>query len=107
MPRHPKRRRSRYPLCNQCRHPIVWFSLHGSWRSFDPKPVDGRRHVGGAAYPVEQRRAWRTRDLVVELMGRRSVSEPEAQDEVYDLPWHVLHACPPDRATREASAAGR
>ncbi|MCW2757011.1 MAG: hypothetical protein JWO46_757 [Nocardioidaceae bacterium] len=83
--------------CSTCRAPVAWFlSVSGRWRTFDPKPVNGRTHVGATAFPVEGRHYWRTRELVEDLMVRRHISEPAAQDEVYDLPWHVAHTCPPD-----------
>lgn len=27
-------------------------------------------------------------------MARRECSEPDAQDEAYDMPWFVRHTCP-------------
>jgi hypothetical protein len=66
----------------------------GKWRKFEPRPVNGRIHVGAPAYPVEANRAWRFHALVEELMGRREIPETEAADEAYDMPWHVMHACP-------------
>jgi hypothetical protein len=81
--------------CNECREPFRWFRFGGSFRKFDPTPVDPHRHAGPPAHPVEGTRAWGIQALVEELQGRRGVSEDEARDEAYDMPWHVLHTCPP------------
>lgn len=94
-----RRARGRLPRCNACRFPIVWFSWRGSWRRYEPGQVDGRTHQGPPAHPVEGRRAWPLRELVEDLMVRRQISSAEAEDEVYAMPWHVPHVCPPDRDT--------
>jgi len=95
----PRRRASRrarsYPRCNTCRYAITWFSLRGDWRAFDPKVIDGRSHAQ-AAYPVEGKKASPVGDLIEEFMGRYEIDRADAEDHVYALPWHVLHACPPD-----------
>lgn len=82
--------------CTGCRAVFEWFSLRGEWRKFDPTPVDGRTHIGAHAYPVPGKQAWRRADLVEHLIATREVSQAAAEDEVYDMPWHVLHACPHD-----------
>lgn len=90
-------RRHRPARCPDCHQPTVWLASpwSGRWRRFDPTPLNGRAHNGPTAYPVEGRRAWRVRDLVEELMIRRDCSRAEAEDEAYDMPFHVPHVCPP------------
>ena len=48
------------PRCASCQAQITWLvSPSGAWRTYEPKAVDGRTHMGVSAYPVEGRRAWR------------------------------------------------
>lgn len=103
MPPRRRARRGRFPRCNQCRYPIAWFSFRGDWRPFDPKPVDGRQYPGTGAYPIEEKRAWHTVALVEELMGRLGITRDEAEEHVYAMPWHVLHACPPLTTKKEST----
>jgi hypothetical protein len=94
--RQPRRKtKNRYPRCNTCKYAITWFSLRGDWRAFDPKVhAPGERLM--AAYPVEGKRASPVGDLIEEFMGRYEIDRTDAEEHVYALPWHVLHACPPD-----------
>ncbi len=90
----PKKKRTSRPRCRDCGAPIVFFrSWTGNWRTFDPKPVNGRTHVGALAYPILYGRAWRLQELVDELMARHQYSSAEAEDEAYDVPWRVAHTC--------------
>lgn len=90
----PRKKRTGRPRCRDCNAPIVFFrSWTGNWRTFDPKPVNGRTHVGAPAYPIMHGRAWRLEELVDELMVTRKYWRDEAEDEAYDVPWHVAHAC--------------
>lgn len=105
MTRRQRRRHGR-PTCGNCGRPVVWLrramAAPGSsaWRTFDPKPVDGRTHHGPPACPVENGRlAWRFRELVEELMVRRECSQADAEDEARDMPWYVPHRCPQDAPT--------
>lgn len=92
-----RRRRRGPPRCNSCGRRIVFLlaPTSGSWRTFEPEPVDGRTWAGGEAYPTEGSRTYRYRDLVEELLVRRQCSRGEAEDEAYAMPWHVVHHCPP------------
>jgi hypothetical protein len=107
MARRRQRRPKGPPRCSRCQGPVVWFVLRGKWRTFEPRPVDGRAHIGGRAHPVEGKYAWTSlRDLTEDLMVRRECSSTTAQDEAYDMPWYVEHTCPPgttsdDDAKRE------
>lgn len=96
-----RRTRGRLIRCHGCHFPIKWFryGVRGGWRKYEPAPVDGRRHTGAPAHPVEGVRAWPVRDLIEDLMVRRRVGWTEAEDEVYAMPWHVPHVCPPAGAT--------
>lgn len=88
--------RSRTAPCNACGGQVVFFrSPHsGSWMPFDPKPIDRAAHQGITPYPIENERAWKTRELVEDLMVRHQQSRDEAEREVNDMPWHVPHRCP-------------
>lgn len=66
----------------------------GGWRMFDARPVDGRTHTGAPAFPVENERAWKFPLLVDDLRARRGASLEDAEQEVYDMPWHIPHDCP-------------
>lgn len=91
-----RRRRAGAPRCRSCGRPVIWLLLRGKYRTFEPKPVDGRAHVGHTAHPTEGKHAWQSlRDLVEDLMVRREVSSAAAQEEAYDMPWYVRHTCPP------------
>ena len=87
---------ARAKRCPNCPATVVWLTspFTGRDRMFNARPVDGRTHVGPPAYPVEGQHARRPRDLVEDLQVRRQVSVAEAQQEAYDMPWYVLHACP-------------
>ncbi|MFC6344948.1 hypothetical protein ACFP8W_23400, partial [Nocardioides hankookensis] len=92
--------------CGTCQAPIVWLLLRGtSWRTFEPRPVDGRTHVGGRAHPVEGKYAWPSlRECTEDLMVRREITSTEAQAEAYDMPWYVQHDCPTtDTETEESN----
>lgn len=70
--------------------------LRDNWRPFRPGIVapGGAGLPAAATYPVEGKFAWPVEDLVVELMGRREISEAAARDEAYDFPWMATHVCP-------------
>ena len=95
------------PRCNDCNAVVVWFDspfARQGRRPFDPKPVDGRTHHGAPAYPVENgSRAWRFPELVDDLQARRQTSRDDAEDEVYDMPWHTLHDCPRTPTDQEST----
>lgn len=96
-----RRRKRREPArCGDCKTPIKWARLRGAWRMFDPKRLDGQQHAA-VAYPVENggSHAEPFTDLVEDLMGRLGCTRSEAEDHVYAMPWHALHACPhePDK----------
>lgn len=96
-------RRRRGPIrCGECKQPIAWFRMRGGWRKFEPRPVDGRTHVGGRAHPVEGKFAWPTlRELTEDLMVRRRISSHQAQEEAYDMAWYVEHTCTPKHENTE------
>lgn len=105
-----RRRGSRGPKrCMTCKRPIILLLspfVAGKWRTFDPEPVNGRLHTGGRAYPTEGSRTYRYADFVIELLARHQYSRAEAEDEAYDVPWHVLHLCReseplPERGTNQ------
>lgn len=73
-----------------------------SWRPFDPKVLSGRGLQAAGSFPVFGQRAWRTRELVVELQALRRCSSAEAESEVLDMPWHRTHDCP-ERPTPSTS----
>lgn len=88
--------------CPDCKNSVRWIRLRGGWRTFHPTPVDGRRHTA-AAYPVENngRVATPFVDLVEDVQVRLGVSQPEAEDHVYAMPWYALHACPTTTTSKE------
>lgn len=68
----------------------------GSLRTFDPKPVEpSDPRAGVRAFPVLSRRAYKPSVLAEVLQVQRECSLTEAQDEIQDLPWHVIHECHP------------
>ena len=76
--------------------PIAFFfsPFTGSLRTFDPKPVEPSHPLAGVkAFPVLSRRAFRPADLVDHLQVLRECSTSDAQDEIQDLPWHLIHEC--------------
>jgi len=99
-----RRKRRTAPRCRDCQALIVFFrSWTGSWRTFDPKPVNGRTHVGALAYPILHGRAWLLEELVDELLVRHQYGRADAEDEAYDVPWHVAHNCRQPAPTDEES----
>lgn len=89
-----KKRSSGPPRCRDCGVQITFYrSWTGRWRTFDPKPVNGRTHIGALAYPVLFSRAWRLEELIDELQARHGYGYAQAEDEAYDVPWHVAHNC--------------
>jgi hypothetical protein len=80
--------------CRDCGLPIVFFrSQSRNWRTYQPRPVNGRTHVGPPAYPIDNGRAWHVDDLVEELMIRLQYSREEATNAAYAVPWHIPHTC--------------
>lgn len=103
MTRRRRRVRDR-ARCQHCQHPIAWFrTTHGSWRSCEPRPVDGRTHNNcPPAMPVENNRwLWPFEDLVADLQGRRECSRADAEAEAYDMPWYIPHTCPHGSSTAD------
>lgn len=94
-----RRKKTGPPRCRNCRAVVVFFRGAGDrWRSFDPKPVDGRTYIGPAAAPVLHGRAWMFTELLDELQALHQYGRGDAIDEAYDLPWHVPHTCPTSTA---------
>lgn len=58
------------------------------------EPSDPR--AGVRAFPVLSRRAYRPAELAEVLQVQRECSLSEAEDEIQDLPWHVIHDCNPN-----------
>lgn len=85
---------SRLPRCHTCKERITFFGspFTGNTRAFDPTPVDPRTYPG-VAYPVMSGRAYRFLDLVEVTQVRLELSSDEAEQQVRDMPWHVLHQC--------------
>lgn len=101
-----RNRRKRGPArCNTCQAPIVFLTLRGAWRPFEPRPYVPGSLTINPAYPVEGKIAWPLEDLVVELMGRRECSEAEARDEAHDFEWRTVHHCPDDPERKGAAVA--
>lgn len=97
--RRNRGRRGGPSLCRGCGAPIVFFfsPFTGSLRTFDPKPVEPSHPLAGVkAFPVLSRRAFRPAELVDHLQVLRECSTSDAQDEIQDLPWHLIHECPTD-----------
>lgn len=67
----------------------------GNWRTYQPRPVQGRTHIGPIAYPVDNGRAWRLDELVEELMIRLGYDREDATNAAYAVPWHMPHFCRP------------
>lgn len=98
MTRRKRRGPAGPPRCDTCKAPIAFYGspFTGSPRPFNPRPVDP--HTVQGAYPVMSRRAYRLDELVEVIQVQRECSAEEASDEIYDMPWHTLHACPePDQ----------
>ncbi len=103
---HRRRRHTGPPRCHTCREPVISLLLRGKFRTFNPRPVDGRTHVGAHAHPVEGKYAWSSlRELVEDLMVRREVGRDDAEREAYDMPWFARHTCHP-RTTAEPTSEG-
>lgn len=98
-----RRRPKGPPRCLDCGRPFKWIKSPHGWRRFEPRPVDGRTHVGAAAVPVEGGTyAWPSfRELVEDLMVRRQQGTAAAQAEAYDMPWYVPHTCHTAHTTTE------
>lgn len=100
-----RRRRTRTgPQCSTCKASIKWIRLRGNWRTFDPKPLDGKQHAG-LAYPTENNGTTASpfEELVDDLQGRLGITRVEAEDHAYAMPWYALHACPPETTTTEGT----
>lgn len=105
------RKRRSPPRCGECRQPIAWFRLRGTWRPFNPARFSPTRPAPGsataaAAYPVEGKTAWLMAALVEELMGRRECTRAEAEEEALDMPWHAVHVCPPPGPDDDGEGGG-
>ncbi len=87
--------------CHGCKVPVVFFRspFTGNLRTFDPKPVDGHHALAVKAFPVMGRTAYKFSPLVELIQIQRECSEPEAEDEVRDMPWHFIHDCTTDATT--------
>lgn len=103
MSRRTRRRTVKMPRCNDCKARVRWFGSavgHGWWL-FNADPVKNPRERPLGGYPVENKKAWKFDELVEELMIRHGYLRGDAEDEVYDMPWHTRHAC--SRAGAEVS----
>ncbi len=83
--------------CRSCQHPVVFFRSPFTLnvRTFDPKPVtSGHPLAGVKAFPVLGRAAFKPADLADLFQQQRQTSLTEAEKEVADSPWFVLHECP-------------
>lgn len=92
-----RRRGSGPPRCKDCYRPVRFFrsSVTGRWRPFEPKPVNPHQQLPAPAWPVENNvLAWPFRDLVEDLMVRRTCSQAEAEDEAHAMPSYLPHQCP-------------
>jgi hypothetical protein len=88
------------PKCRDCGAPIVFFGAPSSPKQcpFDPAPVAPSHPLAGVrAFPVlGGRKAYRPAHLAEVLQVQRMSTISAAQDEVQDLPWHLIHECRPD-----------
>lgn len=95
-----RRSRGRGPArCRSCAAPVIFlFSpFTSALRTFDPAPVAPSHPLAGVtAFPVLSRKAYRPAELVEHLQLLRECTSTEAQDEIQDLPWHLIHECRPD-----------
>lgn len=95
----------RQPKCRSCQRPVVFFRspFAGKPCPFDPTPVEPSHPAAGVkAFPVLGGvQAYRPNELAAHLMVQRESSRTEAEDEVRDLPWHLIHTCRPDTPVQE------
>jgi hypothetical protein len=97
------RRRSRGrrgPRCRDCDAPVIFLRspFTGNYRTFEAIPVEPSHPLAGVrAFPVLSRTAYRPADLAEQLQIQRQCSRSEAEDEVQDMPWHLIHECPTDQ----------
>ena len=87
---------SSLPRCRNkaCQQRISFFGspYTGKPRAFETTPVDPRA-FNGVAFPVLSGRAYRFTELVDQLQVQRECSRDDAENEVRDMPWYVLHDC--------------
>lgn len=95
----PRRRTPKPPTarCEQCKAHLRFFksARSGLFTPFNYYAVDGRTHVGGRAYPIDNNQYWPLEELILELMARFGHSHDEAADLAYTRPWFVVHSCLP------------
>lgn len=90
---------NRVVRCRSCQAPVVFFRspFTRNVRTFDPDPVDGTHVLAGVrAFPVTGVKAHRPAHLAEQIQVQRHCTDEQAMDEVRDMPWHLLHECPPD-----------
>lgn len=91
--------------CRECQAPVEFFRspFTGNVRTFDPTPVTESHPLAGVrAFPVlGGTAAYRPADLVELLMVQRHATETEVADEIRDMPWHLLHDCPPSSTPKD------
>lgn len=67
----------------------------GNLRTWEAKPVEPSHPLAGVkAFPILSRTAYRPSDLADHLQVLRETTRAEAEQEVQDIPWHLLHECP-------------
>lgn len=93
------------PRCRDCGQPVTWFRspFAGNPCPFDPTPVEPSHPLAGVkAFPVSGgTHAHKPNELAAHLMVRREITQTEAENEVRDMPWHLIHTCPPDTTVQE------
>lgn len=87
---------------SNCKAPVVFFRspYTGRPRTFDPSPVDADHPLAGVrAFPVlGGSAAYKPAELVGVLQVQRECSTAEAEAEIRDMPWHLIHECPTERS---------
>ena len=94
--------------CNTCKAPVVFYRspFTGRPRTFEAKPVEPSHPLAGVkAFPVlGGTHAYRPAAVMEVLQLQNQCSDAEAAAEVQDLPWFLIHECPPtDRKAGEES----
>ena len=92
--------------CNTCKAPVVFYRspFTGKVRTFEAKPVEPSHPLAGVkAFPVlGGTAAYKPAELVELLQVQRQCSDAEASNEVRDMPWHLIHDCPPTEGGDES-----
>lgn len=102
--------RDRTARCNRCQAPVVFFRspFTSKPRTFDPRPVEPSHALAGVrAFPVlGGTQAYQVDKLVELLQVQRSCTLHEAEVEVWDMDWFMLHSCDQATGDRPAESAG-